>query len=44
MIIAYLRCKMRRYYTWVMLGDRVKVEMSPYKLEITDYQSTQETI
>ncbi|MGB6422955.1 MAG: translation initiation factor IF-1 [Anaerolineales bacterium] len=34
MIIAYLRCKMRRYYIWVMLGDRVKVEMSPYKLEI----------
>ncbi|MCJ7660603.1 MAG: translation initiation factor IF-1 [Anaerolineales bacterium] len=33
MIIAYLCGKMCRYYIWVMLGDRVKVEISFYNLE-----------
>jgi translation initiation factor IF-1 len=31
-IIAYLSGKMRRYYIRVLLGDRVKVEISPYDL------------
>jgi translation initiation factor IF-1 len=32
-IIAYLSGKMRRYYIRILLGDRVKVELSPYDLE-----------
>ena len=31
-ITAYLSGKMRKYYIRVLLGDRVKVEMSPYDL------------
>ena len=32
-ILAYLCGKMRRYYIRILLGDRVKVEISPYDLE-----------
>ena len=32
-VIAYLSGKMRRYYIRVLLGDRVKVEVSPYDLD-----------
>jgi len=32
-ILAYLCGKMRRYYIKVLLGDTVKVELSPYDLE-----------
>ncbi len=31
-IMAYLSGKMRRYYIRILLGDRVKVELSPYDL------------
>ncbi len=31
-IIGYLSGKMRRYYIRILLGDRVKVELSPYDL------------
>jgi translation initiation factor IF-1 len=31
-IIAYLSGKMRKYYIRILLGDRVKVEVSPYDL------------
>lgn len=31
-VLAYLSGKMRRYYIRVLLGDRVKVELSPYDL------------
>ena len=31
-IIAYLSGKMRRYYIRLLLGDRVKIELSPYDL------------
>ncbi|HEC35380.1 MAG TPA: translation initiation factor IF-1 [Anaerolineae bacterium] len=31
-VIAYLSGKMRRYYIRILLGDRVKVELSPYDL------------
>jgi translation initiation factor IF-1 len=31
-ILAYLSGKMRKYYIRILLGDRVKVEMSPYDL------------
>jgi translation initiation factor IF-1 len=31
-VIAYLCGKMRRYYIKILLGDRVKVELSPYDL------------
>jgi translation initiation factor IF-1 len=31
-VLAYLSGKMRKYYIRVLLGDRVKVEMSPYDL------------
>ena len=31
-VLAYLCGKMRRYYIKVLLGDRVKVEMTPYDL------------
>ncbi len=32
-VMAYLSGKMRRYYIRILLGDRVKVELSPYDLE-----------
>jgi translation initiation factor IF-1 len=32
-VLAYLSGRMRRYYIRVLLGDRVKVELSPYDLE-----------
>ncbi|MBI9051505.1 MAG: translation initiation factor IF-1 [Anaerolineaceae bacterium] len=31
-ILAYLSGKMRKYYIRILLGDQVKVEMSPYDL------------
>ena len=31
-ILAYLSGKMRRYYIRILLGDRVRVELSPYDL------------
>ncbi|MCB0130421.1 MAG: translation initiation factor IF-1 [Caldilineaceae bacterium] len=31
-VLAYLSGKMRKYYIRVLLGDRVKVEMSEYDL------------
>ena len=31
-ILAYLSGKMRKYYIRILLGDRVKVELSPYDL------------
>ena len=31
-VIAYLCGKIRRYYIKILLGDRVKVELSPYDL------------
>ncbi len=31
-ILAYLSGKMRRYYIHILLGDRVRVEVSPYDL------------
>jgi translation initiation factor IF-1 len=32
-VLAYLSGKMRRYYIRILLGDRVRVEMSPYDLD-----------
>jgi len=32
-VLAYLSGKMRKYYIRVLLGDKVKVEVSPYDLE-----------
>jgi translation initiation factor IF-1 len=32
-IMAYLSGKMRKYYIRILLGDRVKVELSPYDLD-----------
>ena len=32
-VLAYLSGKMRRYYIKVLLGDKVRVELSPYDLE-----------
>ncbi len=31
-VLAYLSGKMRKYYIRVYLGDRVRVELSPYDL------------
>ena len=31
-VLAYLSGKMRRYYIRILLGDRVRVEMSPYDM------------
>lgn len=31
-ILAYLAGKMRKYYIRILLGDRVRVELSPYDL------------
>ncbi|MEA3441136.1 MAG: translation initiation factor IF-1 [Chloroflexota bacterium] len=32
-VLAYLSGKMRKYYIRILLGDRVRVEMSPYDLD-----------
>jgi len=32
-VIGYLSGKMRRYYIRILLGDKVKVELSPYDLD-----------
>ncbi len=32
-ILAYLSGKMRKFYIRVLLGDRVRVELSPYDLD-----------
>ncbi len=32
-ILAYLSGRMRKYYIRILLGDRVRVEISPYDLE-----------
>jgi translation initiation factor IF-1 len=31
-VLSYLSGKMRKYYIRILLGDRVKVEISPYDL------------
>jgi len=31
-VLAYICGKMRKYYIRILLGDRVKVELSPYDL------------
>lgn len=31
-VLAYLSGKMRKFYIRILLGDRVKVEMSPYDM------------
>jgi len=31
-VLAYLSGRMKKYYIKVLLGDRVKVEMTPYDL------------
>jgi translation initiation factor IF-1 len=31
-VLAYLSGKMRKYYIRVLLGDRVRLELSPYDL------------
>ncbi len=31
-VLAYLSGKMRRYYIRILLGDHVRVELSPYDL------------
>jgi len=31
-IVAYLSGRMRKYYIRILLGDRVRVELSPYDL------------
>ena len=32
-VLAYLSGRMRKYYIRILLGDRVRVEISPYDLE-----------
>lgn len=32
-IMAYISGRMRKYYIRILLGDRVRVELSPYDLE-----------
>ena len=32
-VLAYLSGRMRKYYIRILLGDRVRVEMTPYDLE-----------
>jgi translation initiation factor IF-1 len=32
-VLAYLSGKMRKNYIRILLGDRVKVELSPYDLD-----------
>jgi translation initiation factor IF-1 len=31
-VLAYLSGKMRKYYIRILLGDRVRLELSPYNL------------
>ena len=31
-VLAYLSGKMRKFYIRILLGDRVRIEMSPYDL------------
>lgn len=31
-VLAYISGKMRKYYIRILLGDRVRVELSPYDL------------
>ena len=31
-VLAHISGKMRKYYIRILLGDRVKIEMSPYDL------------
>jgi translation initiation factor IF-1 len=31
-VLAYLSGKMRKYYIRILLGDRVRIELSPYDL------------
>lgn len=31
-VVSYLSGRMRKYYIRILLGDRVKVELSPYDL------------
>ena len=31
-IIAHISGKMRKHYIWILTGDKVKVEMTPYDL------------
>jgi translation initiation factor IF-1 len=31
-VLTYLSGKMRRYYIRILLGDRVRIEMTPYDL------------
>lgn len=31
-VLAYLSGRMRKYYIRILLGDRVRVEMSPYDM------------
>ena len=32
-VLAYLSGRMRKYYIRILLGDRVRLEMTPYDLE-----------
>lgn len=32
-VLAYLSGKMRKYYIRILLGDRVRVELTPYDLQ-----------
>lgn len=32
-VLAYLSGRLRKYYIRILLGDRVKVELSPYDLK-----------
>jgi len=32
-VLAYLSGKMRKFYIRILLGDRVRVEMTPYDME-----------
>ncbi|NLD43711.1 MAG: translation initiation factor IF-1 [Chloroflexi bacterium] len=32
-VLAYLSGKLRKYYIRIILGDRVRVELSPYDLQ-----------
>jgi len=32
-VLAYLSGKMRKFYIRILLGDRVKVEMTPYDMK-----------
>ena len=32
-VLAYLSGKMRKYYIRILLGDRVKVELTPYDMD-----------